>query len=128
MGHLQAGSLGYNAHAANGLTAIFMATGQDVANVVNSASAITVFEPHPQGLYVSTTLTALSIATVGGGTNLPSQREALGIMDCHGTGKAPKLAEIIAATILGGEISMGAAIASREFVGAHERYGRNRPA
>ena len=128
VGHLQAGSLGYNAHAANGLTAIFMATGQDVANVVNSASAITVFEPHPQGLYVSTTLTALSIATVGGGTNLPSQREALGIMDCHGTGKAPKFAEIIAATILGGEISMGAAIASREFVGAHERYGRNRPA
>ena len=128
VGHLQAGSIGYNAHAANGLTAIFIATGQDVANVVNSASAITIFEPHPEGLYVSTTLTALSIATVGGGTNLPSQREALSMMDCHGRGKAPKLAEVIAATILGGEISMGAAIASREFVGAHERYGRNRPA
>jgi hydroxymethylglutaryl-CoA reductase (NADPH) len=49
-------------------------------------------------------------------------------MDCVGTGKAPKMAEIVAATILGGEVSMGAAIASGEFVGAHERYGRNRPA
>jgi hydroxymethylglutaryl-CoA reductase (NADPH) len=48
-------------------------------------------------------------------------------MDCVGSGKAAKLAEIVAATILGGEISMGAAIASQEFVGAHERYGRNRP-
>ena len=128
VGHLQAGAIGYNAHAANGLTAIFIATGQDVANVVNSACAITNFEPHPDGLYVSTTLTALSVATVGGGTALPTQREALGIMDCVGTGKAAKLAEIVAGAILGGEISMAAAIGSQEFVGAHERYGRNRPA
>ena len=128
VGHLQAGAFGYNAHAANGLTAIFIATGQDVANVVNSATAITVFEPHPEGLYVSTTLPALSVATVGGGTGLPTQREALEMMDCFGTGKAAKLAEITAGAILGGEISMGAAIASQEFVGAHERYGRNRPA
>ena len=127
LGHLQAGAYGYNAHAANGLTAIFIATGQDVANVVNSALAITCFEPHPDGLYVSTTLPALSVATVGGGTALPSQREALEIMGCHGAGKAKKFAEIVAATILGGEISMGGAIASGEFVGAHERYGRNRP-
>jgi hydroxymethylglutaryl-CoA reductase (NADPH) len=127
MGHLQAGSIGYSAHAANGLTAIFIATGQDVANVVNSAGALTCFEPHPEGLYVSTTLPALSVATVGGGTGLPSQREALEIMGCHGTGKAKKFAEIVAAAVLGGEISMGAAIASGEFVGAHEAYGRNRP-
>jgi hydroxymethylglutaryl-CoA reductase (NADPH) len=127
VGHLQAGAVGYNAHAANGLTAIFIATGQDVANVVNSACAISTFEPHPEGLYVSVTLPALSIATVGGGTGLPTQREALAVLDCAGTGKAAKLAEIVAAAILGGEISMGAAIASQEFVGAHERYGRNRP-
>jgi|SRR5579871_5059012 len=127
VGHLSAGALGYNAHAANGLTAIFIATGQDVANVVNSASAITIFEPHPDGLYVSTTLTALSVATVGGGTALPTQREALQMMDCFGKGKAAKLAEIVAGAVLGGEISMGAAIASQEFVNAHERYGRNRP-
>lgn len=127
MGHLQAGAIGYNAHAANGLAAIFIATGQDVANVVNAACALTCFEPHPEGLYVSTTLPALTVATVGGGTGLPTQREALEIMDCHGTGKARKLAEIVAAAVLGGEISMGAAIASGEFVGAHETYGRNRP-
>jgi hydroxymethylglutaryl-CoA reductase (NADPH) len=127
MGHMQAGALGYNAHAANGLTAIFIATGQDVANVANSAVVMTCFEPHPDGLYVSTTLPALSVATVGGGTSLATQREALSIMGCHGSGHARKFAEIVCAAVLGGEISMGAAIASHEFVGAHERYGRNRP-
>ena len=127
IGHLQAGALGYNAHYANGLTAIFIATGQDVANVVNAACGVTNFELHPEGLFVSVTLPALSVATVGGGTGLPTQREALEIMGCHGTGKAKKFAEVVAAALLGGEISMGAAIASGEFVAAHEHYGRNRP-
>ena len=127
IGHLQAGAIGYNAHYANGLTAIFIATGQDVANVVNAACGVTNFELHPDGLFVSATLPALTVATVGGGTNLPTQREALEIMGCHGTGKAKKFAEVVAAAVLGGEISMGAAIASGEFVAAHEHYGRNRP-
>jgi hydroxymethylglutaryl-CoA reductase (NADPH) len=127
LGHLQAGSLGYNAHCANGLAAMFIATGQDVANVVHAACSLTSFEPHPEGLYVSVTLPALSVATVGGGTGLPSQHEALKMMGCYGKGKAGKLAEIMAAAVLGGEISMGAALASGEFVAAHERYGRNRP-
>jgi hydroxymethylglutaryl-CoA reductase (NADPH) len=127
MGHLEAGAIGYNAHAANGLAAIFIATGQDVASVVHAACTLTCFEPHPEGLYVSATLPALSVATVGGGTALPSQSEALGIMGCRGEGNAVKLAEIVAAAVLGGEISMGAAIASGEFVSAHEQYGRNRP-
>jgi hydroxymethylglutaryl-CoA reductase (NADPH) len=127
IGHMQAGAVGYNAHCANGLAAIFIATGQDVANVANSACALTVFQLSEGGLYVSTTLPALSVATVGGGTALPTQSEALRIMGCHGSGNAPKLAEIIAAAVLGGEISMGAALASHEFVGAHEQYGRNRP-
>ncbi|MBI2819300.1 MAG: hydroxymethylglutaryl-CoA reductase, partial [Acidobacteria bacterium] len=127
IGHLQAGAIGYNAHYANGLTAIFIATGQDVANVTNAACGITCFELHPEGLYVSVTLPALTVATVGGGTGLPTQREALEIMGCSGSGKAKKFAEIVAAAVLGGEISMGAAIASGEFVAAHEQYGRNRP-
>ena len=127
LGHLQAGSIGYNAHYANGLTAIFIATGQDVANVVHAACGVTYFELQPEGLFVSATLPALSVATVGGGTGLPTQREALEIMGCVGRGKARKLAEIIAAAVLGGEISMGAALASGEFSAAHERYGRNRP-
>ena len=127
MGHIQAGAIGFNAHAANGLAAIFIATGQDVANVVNSACVATCFELQPDGLYASITLPALSVATVGGGTGLPGQREALAMIGCQGSGKAPKFAEIVAATLLGGELSMGAAIASGEFVAAHERYGRNRP-
>ncbi|HVW10319.1 MAG TPA: hydroxymethylglutaryl-CoA reductase [Bryobacteraceae bacterium] len=126
-GNIEAGAIGYNGHASNGLTAIFIATGQDVANVVNSSCSMTTFEPHPDGIYASVTLSALSVATVGGGTALPTPREALRIMDCVGTGKARKLAEIVAAAILGGEVSMGAAIASQEFVAAHEHYGRNRP-
>lgn len=128
IGHLQAGATGYSAHAANGLTAIFIATGQDVANVANAACVITSFEPAPGGLYASVTLPALTVASVGGGTSLATQREALEVLGCHGAGKARKLAEIIAAAILGGEISMAAAIASGEFVAAHEQYGRNRPA
>lgn len=127
LGHLHANAIGYNAHYANGLTAIFIATGQDVANVVNAACGITYFELHEDGLFVSLTLPALTVATVGGGTGLPTPREALGIMGCAGAGKAKKFAEIVAAAVLGGEISMGAAITTGEFVAAHEHYGRNRP-
>jgi hydroxymethylglutaryl-CoA reductase (NADPH) len=127
IGHLHANAIGYNAHYANGLTAIFIATGQDVANVVNSSCGITYFELQPEGLFVSVTLPALSVATVGGGTALPTQREALRVMDCAGGGKARKFAEIVAAAVLGGDISMGAAITTGEFVAAHEHYGRNRP-
>jgi len=127
LGHLHANAIGYNAHCANGLTAIFIATGQDVANVVNASCAITYFELQEEGLFVSITLPALEVATVGGGTALPTPREALSIMDCAGSGKAKKFAEIVAAALLGGEISMGAAITTGEFVAAHEMYGRNRP-
>lgn len=127
LGHLQAGSAGYNAHFANGLTAIFLATGQDVANVVNAACGIMSMEPHQNGLYVSVTLPALSVATVGGGTGLPTQSEALQVMGCRGAGDVKKFAEIVAAAVLGGELSMGAALASGEFAAAHEKYGRNRP-
>ena len=127
IGHLHANAIGYNAQYANGLTAIFIATGQDVANVVNASCGVTNFELQPEGLYVSLTLPALTVATVGGGTGLPTQREALSIMGCQGAGKAKKFAEIVAAATLGGEISMGAAITTGEFVAAHEHYGRNRP-
>lgn len=126
-GHLQAGAIGFNAHIANGLTAMFLATGQDVANVVNASCGILSVEPRPEGIYISVTLPSLSIATVGGGVGLPTQREALEMMDCFGTGKAKKLAEIMAAAALGGELSFAAAIGSDEFSAAHERYGRNRP-
>ncbi len=127
VGHLAANAVGYNAQYANGLAAMFIAMGQDVANVVNASCGITNFELADGGLYVSLTLPALSLATVGGGTGLGTQRECLEMVGCFGSGQAGKLAEIVAAALLGGEISMGAAIASGEFAAAHERYGRNRP-
>jgi len=130
-GHLQAAAIGYNGHYANGLAALFIACGQDIANVANSAVGITRFEVTPAGgLYASVTLPSLSVATVGGGTGLGTARECLEMLGCAadgGQGGAPKLAEIAAATLLAGELSMGAAIASGELVAAHEAYGRNRP-
>lgn len=128
LGHLQAGALGYNGHFANGLTALFIACGQDVANVANAAVGITHFEVTGDGdLYASVTLPSLTVATVGGGTDLGTARECLEILGCHGPGHAKKLAEITAATLLAGELSFGAALGSDQFVAAHEHYGRNRP-
>ncbi len=128
VGHVAAGTLGYNGHFANGLTALLIACGQDVANVVNSAIGLTSFEVTREGdLYASVTLPSLVVATVGGGTGFGTARECLEMMGCAGKGGALKLAEITAATLLAGELSMGGAIASAEFVAGHERYGRNRP-
>lgn len=128
LGHVQANAIGYNGHLANGLAAIFIACGQDVANIVNSAVGITSFEVTGEGdLYSSVTLPSLTVATVGGGTNLGTSRECLEMLGCAGKGQAARFAEIVAATLLAGELSMGAAISSGEFVEAHETYGRNRP-
>src|SRR5215471_3432332 len=128
IGHLQASAIGFNAHYANGLTAIFIACGQDVANVTNSSIGITDYELTPDGdLYATVTLPSLTVATVGGGTALGTSAECLRLLGCAGSGHAPKLAEIVAAALLGGELSMAGAIASGEFVAAHEIYGRNRP-
>jgi len=127
-GHIHAGAQGYNGHYANGLTAMFIACGQDVANVVNSAIGFTSFEQTQNGdLYASVTLPALTVATVGGGTGLGTGRECLEMLGCAGAGGACKLAEIFTAAVLAGELSMGGAIVSGEFVDAHESYGRNRP-
>ena len=128
-GHLLAGAPGYNGQIANGLAAMFIACGQDVANLANAAVGITRFEEAGEGaLYASVTLPSLTIATVGGGTALATARECLAILDCAGAGKARKLAEIMAATILAGEISMAAAVVAGELAAAHDALGRNRPA
>lgn len=129
IGHFLAGAVGCSAQFANGLTALFMACGQDVANVANAHVGITNFEVTEHGdLYASVTLPSLTVATVGGGTALGTNRECLALLGCTGSGTAKRFAEIVAATALAGELSMAAAIASGEFVSAHERYGRNRPA
>jgi hydroxymethylglutaryl-CoA reductase (NADPH) len=128
IGHLQANAIGFNAHYANGLTAIFIACGQDVANVANAAVGITDYELTPEGdLYASVTLPSLTVATVGGGTGLGTSVECLRMLGCAGAGHAQKFAEIVAGSILAGELSMAGAITSGEFVSAHESYGRNRP-
>ncbi len=128
LSQLSANTIGYNGHIANGITALFIACGQDVANVANASVGITNLEVTDDGnLYASVMLPSLTVATVGGGTGLGTSRECLEMLGCSGSGHAAKFSEIIAATVLAGEISMGAAIASNEIVNAHEVYGRNRP-
>ncbi len=115
-------------HSANGITAIFIATGQDVANVAESSALYGFSELLPNGdFYASVTLPSLIIATYGGGTGLATQRECLELLGCYGTGKVLKLAEIIAATVLAGELSLGSAVVAEEWVQAHDDLGRNRP-
>ncbi len=114
-------------HSANGIASFFLATGQDEANVVESHAGQTLSEVLPNGdLYWSWTLPSLIVATFGGGTGLPTQRECLEMMDCYGKGKARKLAEIVAAVVAAGDISIASAIVANEFVNSHETYGRNR--
>jgi len=121
------------AHPANGLAALYLATGQDIANIGESNQCTTYNKVTREGdYYFSITLPALILATYGGGTALPTQRECLQIMDCFGPGKALKLAEIAAALVLAGELSLVAAAKidketrTNEWVEAHERLGRNR--
>jgi hydroxymethylglutaryl-CoA reductase (NADPH) len=114
-------------HSANGITAMFIATGQDVANVSESSAGIVYTEVTPNGdLYISITIPSLIVATHGGGTGLATQRECLEILGCTGRGKVHKLAEIIAGVVLAGELSLASAISSLDWVSSHEQYGRNR--
>jgi hydroxymethylglutaryl-CoA reductase (NADPH) len=119
----------YNAHFANIIAAIFLATGQDMAQVVESSSGYTWTEVRENGIYISVTLTSLEIGTVGGGTRLPTQREALSIMGVYGSGNPPgsnakKFAEIIASTVLAGELNLLSALANKELGKAHLKLGR----
>lgn len=126
LGAMQAGALGMNAHFANGLAAIFIACGQDVAQVVNASIGFVDAElVDDGGLYVFARLPNLVVGTVGGGTDLPTQSECLALLDCHGDGTAPKFAEIVAATVVGGELAIGAALATGRFIEAH-RHTRQR--
>ncbi len=126
-GGILAGSANYGAHAANGLAALFIATGQDAANVAESHTAITYSQVTDDGdYYWSITLPALIVATVGGGTGLPTQRECLEVLGCFGPGRAKALAEICAAVVLAGEVSLASAVLTGDWVSSHERLGRNR--
>jgi hydroxymethylglutaryl-CoA reductase (NADPH) len=128
LGGFMSGVNNNGAHSANGITAMFIATGQDVANVAESSAAFVHAELRPNGdYYYSITIPSLIVATYGGGTGLATQRECLELLGCYGSGKVRKLTEIIAATVLCGELSLGSAIVAEEWVTAHDAYGRNRP-
>jgi hydroxymethylglutaryl-CoA reductase (NADPH) len=127
VGGFMAGVNNNGSHSANAIAAMFIATGQDAANVAESSTALAHAELLDNGdYYYSITLPSLIVGTYGGGTSLPCQREALEMLGCYGEGKVRKLAEIVAATVLCGELSLGAAVVADEWVDAHERLGRNR--
>lgn len=124
-GAAQTGAVGLQGNVANGLAALFIACGQDVACVSEATTSITRFEVTASGdLYTSVTLPNLIIGTVGGGTFLPSARECLSMLGCRGEGTAPKFAEICAVVALAGELSLIGAMASGAFAGAHASGGR----
>ncbi len=118
-----AGMKGMNGHAANALAAMFIACGQDPASVVESHICITNYEIHEKGdLYVSVKLPNLVLGTVGGGTRLATQRECLSLLGCTGAGTARKFAEIVAATVLAGEVVIYGANAAGRFAQAFKKY------
>ncbi|HMQ49633.1 MAG TPA: hydroxymethylglutaryl-CoA reductase [Saprospiraceae bacterium] len=127
VGAILSGANNNGLHSANGITAMFIATGQDVANVSESSAGIIHSELTPEDdLYISITIPSLIVATYGGGTGLATQKESLEILDCYGRGKVHKFAEIVAGVVLAGELSLASAISSSDWVSSHESYGRNR--
>lgn len=138
IGSAKAGSLGFNAHVGNVVAAMFLATGQDEAQVVEGANAITTAQMKPSNrrdgidedaLYVSVSLASLEVGTVGGGTKLPTQSEALDVLGVTGGGdpagtNADALAEAIAVGSLAGELSLLSALGSRHLSSAHAELGR----
>jgi hydroxymethylglutaryl-CoA reductase (NADPH) len=131
VGSAKAGSLGFNAQAANVVAAAFLATGQDAAQVVEGSNAITTVDVRgdDERLYASVSLASLELGTVGGGTGLPAQRAALEVVGAAGGGSPPgsnadALAETVAVGALAGELSLLAALSSQHLAEAHERLGR----
>lgn len=126
-GSFLSGAANNGAHAANGLAALFIATGQDAANIAESHAGITYSQLLDNGdYYWSITLPALIVATYGGGTGLATQKQCLEMLGCYGSGKADKFAEICAAAVLAGETSLASAVLHGDWVSSHERMGRNR--
>lgn len=131
LGGVLSGTTGIQGHYANGLAALYLATGQDVACVAESAVGVTRFEaavaPSGEGaLYASVTLPSIMVGTVGGGTGLPSQKACLDIMGLSGAGHARALAEVTAALCLAGELSIIGAICSGDFGRAHALLARGK--
>lgn len=127
LGGVLSGTMGVQGHFANGLAALYLATGQDVACVAESAIGITRFEARPDGsLYAAVTLPGIMVGTVGGGTGLPGPRACLELMGLAGDGQARALAEVCAGLLLAGELSIIGALAAGEFTRAHRKLARGR--
>ena len=127
IGGVLSGTLGIHGHFANGLTALYLATGQDAACVAESATGVTRFEVTDDGgLYASVTLPGIMVGTVGGGTGLPTQRACLELMGLAGGGKARALAEVCAGLLLAGELSIIGALSAGHFSRAHRKLARGR--
>ncbi len=126
LGGVMSGAIGVQGHYANGLAALYLATGQDVACVAESAVGVTRMELRESGrLFVSVTLPSVMVGAVGGGTRLPSQSAGLNILGLNGPGRVRALAEICAALCLAGELSIVGALCAGEFAAAHHRLARS---
>lgn len=127
IGAILSGANNNGLHSANGITAMFIATGQDVANVSESSAGLFYCELTKENdLYISITIPSLIVATYGGGTSLATQKECLELLGCYGKNTVNKFAEIVASVVLAGELSLASAISSSDWVSSHEKYGRNR--
>jgi hydroxymethylglutaryl-CoA reductase (NADPH) len=127
LGSIVSGSIGANSHAANVLAAIFAATGQDLAHLAEIGSVVTTAEVVAEGLYISVFIPDLVVGTVGGGTGLGTQKEALSILGVFGGNKgknSQKFAEIIGGAVLAGEISLIASLSENSLAKAHRKLGR----
>ena len=129
VGSARAGSLGFNAHAANIVAAIFIACGQDPAHVVEGSLAMTTVDLVDDGVYVAVTLPSLPVGTVGGGTAIDTQKECLRLLGVDGGGDPPgthakAFAEIIAGAVLAGELSLIGALGAKHLARAHQQLSR----
>ena len=129
IGSARAGAMGFNAHAANVVAAMFIACGQDAAHAIDGATCMTTIDLTPTGAYVAVTLPSLPVGTVGGGTGVGTQQECLKMLGVAGGGDPPganarKLAEIIATGVLAGELSLIGALAAQHLARAHKELGR----
>ncbi|MBI1973553.1 hydroxymethylglutaryl-CoA reductase (NADPH), partial [Candidatus Micrarchaeota archaeon] len=129
LGGIASQSIGFNGHAANIFKAIFTATGQDEAHIVEGSLATTMAEQRGKDFYMCVHVPCIQVGTVGGGTRVETSRDCLRMMGCEGGGTPPgknalKFAEIVAASVLAGELSALAALAEHQLTGAHAKMGR----
>jgi hydroxymethylglutaryl-CoA reductase (NADPH) len=125
LGGVLSGTVGVQGHYANGIAALFLATGQDVACVSEASVGVTRMEETAAGeLYAAVTMPNLIVGTVGGGTSLPTQAACLELMGLAGSGKSAALAEVCAALCLAGELSIIAALSAGHFAAAHDKLAR----